>query len=321
VLTEEKKQVAKLNDKLRQPIEIRLIMNSDARSQVLKTFSKELVANAPKIRMTVETDDRADTMPGIYAVSSIVYHAAPHGMELSPFLHMLAEVSEQNKTGTRVRPIKGVEIPAMLKLYMSSVCTFCPAVVRKLVSLVLQNTHIQLKIIDGLLFPEMVENDHIRSVPTVILDDKFRWTGPVDGNELLTTIRNRDSSMLSAGTLASMISGGEAYRLAEMMLKEGRIFPAFIDLLTHEAFSTRLGAMAVAEEIAEKCMPMAVPMAVALSERFEQQVDAVKGDMLYVMGVTGDERVLDFLEKISSGQYLEDVKEAAIEAMEEIRSR
>ncbi len=321
MLAEEKKQVAELNDRLMQPLEIRLIMNGDARSQILKTFSRELVENAPKIRMTIETDDRVDSMPGLYAISSIVYHATPHGMELPPFLDMLADVSELNRTGTQVGPIKGVEIPAMLKLYVSSVCTFCPAVVRKLVSLVLQNTNIQLKIIDGLLFPEMVENDHIRSVPTVILDDQFRWTGPVDGNELLSTIRHRDSSLLSAGTLASMISDGEAYRLAEMMLKAGRIFPAFLDLLTHEAFSTRLGAMAVAEEIAEKCMPLAVRMAVPLSERFEQQVDAVKGDVLYIMGATCDERILDFLEKISSGEYLEDVKEAATEAMVEIRSR
>ena len=118
-----------------------------------------------------------------------------------------------------------------------------------------------------------------------------------------------------------MISDGNAYRLTEMMLKEGCIFPAFIDLLTHEAFSTRLGAMAAAEEIAERRMSLAVHMAAPLAERFEQQSDAVKGDMLYIIGAAGDHRSLDFLGKISAGGYSKDVKEAAADALEEIRSR
>jgi len=321
VLAEEKKQVAELNDKLMQSLEIRLLMNGDARSQILKTFSRELIENAPKIRMIIETDDGVDTMPGIYAASSIVYHAAPHGMELPPFLDMLADVSEQNKTGAQVEPVKDLEIPAILKLYVSNVCTFCPAVVRKLVPLVLKNTNIQLKIIDGLLFSEMADTDHIRSVPTLILDDQFRWTGTVDHGELLNTIQNRDPGQLSAETLASMISDGDAYGLAEMMLKEECIFPAFIDLLTHEAFSIRLGAMAAAEEIVEKRISLAVHMAAPLAQRFEQLSDAVKGDILYIIGTAGDYRSLDFLGKISTGGYSKDVKEAATDAIDEIRSR
>ena len=113
------------------------------------------------------------------------------------------------------------------------------------------------------------------SLHPLILDNQFRWTGALDINELLNTIQRRDPTQLSAGALESMISDGNAYGLAEMMLKEGRIFPAFIDILTHETFSIRLGAMAAAEEIAERHMSLAAQMTVLLVEKFERRIDAI----------------------------------------------
>jgi hypothetical protein len=321
VTPEEKKQIVAFNHKLAQVVDIRLTTSDDARSQGLEIFGRKLAENASKVRVHTEKNPVAGSMPGLHIASSLVYHAIPHGTELPPFLDMLAEVSEQNAKTSTAGPSRENEFPAKLKLYVSSTCTFCPAVVKNLCSLVLQNPHIKLMIIDGVLFFEMADTDHIRSVPTLILDDRFRWTGTVDHAELLNTIQNRDPSQLSADTFSTMISDGGAYGLAEMMLKEGCIFPAFIDLLTHEAFSTRLGAMAAAEELVERRMSLAVHMAAPLVQRFEQRSDAVKGDILYIIGAAGDYRSLSFLNKISSGDYSEEVKEAAREALKEIRSR
>jgi hypothetical protein len=321
VTPQEKKQVVAFNDKLTQTMDIRLTTNADTRSQELERFCRELVENASRLQVIIEKNDAAGSMPGIHITSSLVYHAVPLGTELLPFLDMLVDISEQSAGNSPVGSTQESELPAKLKLYVSSTCSFCPAVVRKLVPLAMQNTHIQLMIIDAVHFSEVADTDHIRSVPTLILDNQFRWTGMVDLNELLNTIQGRDPAQLSAGTLASMISDGNAYGLAEMMLKEGCIFPGFMDLLTHEAFSTRLGAMAAAEEIAERRLSLAVQMAPPLVERFEQQIDAVKGDLLYIIGLSGDSGMLDFLKKIASGEYPEDVKEAAAEAMEAIQSR
>jgi hypothetical protein len=321
VIAEERKQIAVLNDKLVRTIDIRLTTSRDSRSQLLEAFSRELVENAPKIRIASEKDDRADALPGLHITSSIVYHAVPHGTELPPFLDMLADVCEQIEKTPQSDQVREFDVPATLKLYVSSICTFCPAVVRKLLPLAVQNASIRLTVVDGVLFPELADADHIRSVPTLILDDQFRWTGMVDKNELLNTIQRRDPAELSTETLASMISDGNAYGLSEMMLKAGRIFPGFIDLLTHEAFSIRLGAMAAAEEIAESRISLAVQMAAILAERFEQQSDAVKGDILYIIGASGDDRSIDFLGKISTGEYSKDIKEAAADALAEIRSR
>ncbi len=321
MIPEERRQIATLNDNLMRTIDIRLTTSQDSRSQDLKAFSRELVKNAPKIQMVFEKNDGADALPGLHITSSIVYHAVPHGTELLPFLDILADISELSRENPQTEPVREFEVPAKLKLYVSSMCTFCPAVVRELLPLALQNPSIQLAVIDAVLFSEMADIDHIRSVPTLILDDQFRWTGTVNLNELLNTIQRRDPAQLSTETLASMISDGNAYGLSDMMLKAGCIFPGFIDLLTHEAFSIRLGAMAAAEEIAGSRISLAVQMAALLVERFGQQSDAVKGDILYMIGVSGDDRSIDFLGKISTGEYANDVKEAAADALKEIRSR
>jgi len=321
VTPQEKKQVVSFNDKLTQTMDIRLTTSADTRSQELEHFCRELVENASRLQVMIEKNDTAGSMPGIHITSSLVYHAVPLGTELLPFLDMLVDISEQSAGNSPAGSTQESELPAKLKLYVSNTCSFCPAVIRKLVPLAMQNTHIQLMIIDAVLFSEVADTDHIRSVPTLILDDQFRWTGMVDLDELLNTIQGRDPAQLSAGSLASMISDGNAYGLAEMMLKEGFIFPGFMDLLTHDAFSTRLGAMAAAEEIAERQMSLAVQMAQPLVERFEKQIDAVKGDLLYILGLSGDSGTLDFLKKVASGEYPEDIKEAAAEAMEAIQSR
>jgi HEAT repeat protein len=118
-----------------------------------------------------------------------------------------------------------------------------------------------------------------------------------------------------------MIADGGAYRLADMMLSAGTIFPAFVDLLVNEAFSIRLGAMAAAEEIADRRLDLAVRLVEPLWDRFDGQADAVKGDIVYVMGLTGDQNALDILTNLISAGCSEDVNEAAEEAIAEIRSR
>jgi hypothetical protein len=170
-------------------------------------------------------------------------------------------------------------------------------------------------------FSEMAAADTIRSVPTLILDDQFRWTGSVDQQELLDTIQSRDPTQLSSATLEAIIADGNAYQLSEMMLKADCIIPAFFDLLMHEAFSTRLGAMAVAEEIADQRIGLAQQMTAPLIERFEHQTDAVKGDILYILGLSAGRKVLDFLDSITTETINADVKEAAVDAREAVLAR
>jgi len=318
---EEIQQMADLNQRIKMPMEIQLNISKDPRSQALVTFCQELAQQVPKIQVAQNRAAEADAKPELQIGLNIVYRGVPHGTELSAFLDILLNVSEQGHRRTLPGNEMGLNIPAMLRLYVSGMCTFCPLEVQNLATLVLQQNGIHLTIIDAMQFAEMAEADTIRSVPTLILDDQFRWTGRVNQQELIDTIQSRDPTQLSAATLEAIIADGNAYQLSELMLAADCIIPAFIDLLTHEAFSTRLGAMAVAEEIADCQITLANQMAAPLIERFEHQLEAVKGDILYILGLSADRKVLDFLETIISETNDADVKEAAVDAMEAIRSR
>ena len=318
---QEIKQMADLNRRIKKPLEIQLRISKDPRSAALLTFCQELMQQAPKIRVVEQKADEADAKPVLLVGAVIVYQGVPHGTELGAFLDMLLKVSEQGLPEALPGNESDLDFPAMLRLYVSGMCTFCPLEIQKLVSLVLHNTSTHLTIIDAMQFSEMAEADTIRSVPTLILDDQFRWTGSIDQQELLDTIQSRDPIQLSRATLEAIIADGNAYQLSEMMLNANCIIPAFIDLLTHEAFSTRLGAMAVAEEIADRQITLAAKMAAPLIERFENQTDPVKGDILYILGLAADQRILAFLDTIIIETNDADVKEAAVDARQAIRSR
>jgi hypothetical protein len=46
--------------------------------------------------------------------------------------------------------------------------------------------------------------------------------------------------------------------------------------------------------------------------------DTVKGDVLYLFGIAGDESLIPKLETVLSGPYPAEVKESAAEALEEV---
>lgn len=317
---EEKQQIDRLNQALKNTIYLKLRIAEDRQSNELKTFAQELAQRVQKINLSIEQKE-AHEPPAMEITPNLIYHAVPHGTEFHPFISILAAVSSQPIDQAQDANDNKSDFPAMFKLYVSGMCPNCPVAVNKLFPLSLQSKAVRIAIIDATWLTELSSADQIRSVPTLILDDQFRWTGSLDMEEILNTIKNRDPAELSTATLATMIADGGAYRLADMMLSDGTIFPAFIDLLVNDAFSIRLGAMAAAEEIADQRLELAVRLVEPLWDRFDAQTDAVKGDIVYVMGLTGDQNTLDILTNHISGGCSEDVKEAAEEAIAEIRSR
>ena len=177
---------------------------------------------------------------------------------------------------------------------------------------------VQLVVIDGTLFPEMTQAHKIQSVPTILLDDQFRWTGSVPLDELVDAVSTRDPALLGGASLESILKDGQAGHLAAMMLDAQKIFPAFYDLLIHDKWPVRLGAMVVMEEIAAQAPGIASEVIDPLWGRFEGVSDQIKGDILYLFGKIGDRRSISWLEEIITGDFDAAVKEAAKEALEKL---
>ena len=150
------------------------------------------------------------------------------------------------------------------------------------------------------------------------LDDLYRWTGSIQAREVVDMILTRDPSSLSAASLRDMFEDGDAVGVAEMMLGRKKIFPAFLELLIHDKWPVRLGAMVAFETIAAKSSDLAARAIPFLWERFSLAEDTVKGDILYLLGVSGDKKTTPKLTTILSGPYSAEIKEAAADALKEL---
>ena len=319
---QEEKQISEWNAGYADNIQLRLILTADKRSAELREFCDALSRFAPKIRIIKEKEEWAE-LPAIQIGTGLSYHAIPSGTELSPFLeslNMLASKSEQMPAHIR-EYLNKIEMPAMLRIYVSGQCPFCPVALRQLAPLISANDFIRLSVIDAFLFPEMAQADNIQSVPTLLLEKHFRWTGSVPVEEVLKIIVTRNPADIGAESMAQMIAEGNAFRLSDMMLEKGTIFPAFVDLLAHEQFSVRLGAMAAMEEIAAQNISLAGDIVEPLWAQFQKQNEQIRGDILHILGETADSNMLPRLKQISEGQYNEDIRETAQEAIEKIEKR
>ena len=64
--------------------------------------------------------------------------------------------------------------------------------VEDLAPLALASDLVTLTVIDGLLFPEMAEPNGVKSAPTLLLDDRVRWSGRTPLSEILDVMLNQD---------------------------------------------------------------------------------------------------------------------------------
>jgi len=316
----EEKQIIKLNHQLSHDITISLIASRHTSSKLFHEFCDNLTRLVPKIKISkVEADPQAP--PQILIGSGLRYQAVPGGYELQPFLEALAALESGSlKIAEPIKILlKKNKFPASLTVFIAPQCTFCPQEVRRLITLPMTDENLQLTIIDGTLFPEMVQTCRIRAVPTILLDDQFRWTGSVPLEELIDTINTRDPVSLRPVSLESILKEGGAGRLAAMMLEAKKLFPAFYDVLTHNKWPIRLGAMVVIEEITGKNPDLAAEALSPLWDRFHEASVQIQGDILHVFGEIGDPRSVSWLETVLSGNFDREVKEAAREAAEKIK--
>ena len=317
----EKKQICKLNEDLTETVNITLFQTEHDLNKKFKEFCDKLNQLVPKIKV-VKDDGDPQIGPEIGIGNGIRYQAIPTENELEPFLEALAFGDDRSATtaGSLKTRLNDIQLPAILKIYVAPQCKFCPQAVRQLLPLPGINSNIHVTVVDCTQFPDAMHANKIKSIPTVILDGRFRWTGDIDLDEIIDVMKDQDPGALSAASLEMMIVDGNAGQLARMMIDEGKIFQAFYEVLTHFSLSVRLGAMVAMEELIEE-KPDAAALAIApLWEKFANASETVQGDILYILGEVGHPDVGERLESVLKGNFSAEVKEAAHEALAKIKN-
>lgn len=318
----EEQRIIEFSSTLSNPVHISFHPSGQEKDGPFGTFCRDLNRITPMIEVRTATSDPRER-PGFHIPPHLTLRYIPQGRELAPFLELLAVldgmppgVPEEDR-----QLVSRIQNPVYLKLYIGSHCPHCPAAVGWLAPLALDNPFIRLTITDAEMFMKDAYNDGIRSVPTLIFDEHMRWTGTMDRQDILGFIINQDPSQMSASSLRNLLEGGEAQRVSRMMLDSQSIYPAFIKLLVHEKWPVRLGAMVAMEAVMEENEELAARVVDPLWHEFHSASDAVRGDILHILGETGGPDTAKKIRTALKNPYPDDVEEAATEALEKIEVR
>jgi len=319
MISDDRKKIAQWAKSLSKEVQMGLTVTEDNRSQALRLFCDHLIQMVPELHV-MEENPAGSERPSLH-LQNIRYHAVPTGKELDLFLGALDGGS--NPAGQLAPSVRNrltdLNTPAPIKIYITAECPFCPVTVQPLIALAAATDHVKLTVIDGIMFPEMAKADNIQSAPTVVLDDHFRWDGSATINEIVEVIVHRDPARLSAASLRGMLKEGLASQVAQMMLDHQKIFPGFLTLLIHDKWPVRLGAMVVFEIIAEHSRKLTTQMTSFLWRRYQGAEDRVKGDLIYLLGKSGNPEVIPYLKSVLSETPNDEIKEAVLEALDGFR--
>lgn len=307
----------------------------DERSRALQAFAEELTALAPQIAVDILFKD-TDDPPGFFLGHGWIWHAAPTGAELRPFLEISALHGERSATekqpeAPKAAPYLRVALeltellqelrsPQELSVFTAPQCPHCAHMLLELAPAPFLAPFLVIRVIDATLFPEKAREAAIRSVPTVLFGKDFRWTGRVDILHVFEVVCRSDHTGLSAAAAIRLLKEGKAPELARLMLASEGTWADFASVLTHPDWSVRLGALVVLEELWEKDPAKAGAYLPALWERMDALPTAVQGDVLYATGIAGDAswkaKVLRWSEQNAENPDLREVAEETLEKLE-----
>jgi glutaredoxin len=314
-------QIRQWAKKIDGEITLRYATTGHTTDDAFTDYMDRLVDLAPCVRKKKDGDAVVER-PTIFVDHRVAYQALPSDRELEPFLMRLENrglFAEQIPADVQEK-LKQLHLPALVKVYITPHCPFCPATVSTLLGLTAVSDQVRLTVIDGELFVDAAQKDRVTAAPTVILDDQFRWTGAINAGELVTMMLDRDPANLGADALRGMIEEGDAEGVAEMMRQRGKIFSSFLELLAHPRWSVRLGAMVAFETLVEEDPELAGQIVEPVTALFANVDDMTKGDLLHVLGESGNKTALPFLKEILHTHRDEEVRSAADEAIEKLNA-
>ncbi len=119
--------------------------------------------------------------------SGIVFSGIPGGHEFnSLILATLHASGHEMKLDASVQNlVSRVSKPMRFEVFISLSCHNCPDVVQALNQFALLNPNISSEMIDGGLFPKLIEERDIQGVPSVYLNGELFGTGKVDAAQML----------------------------------------------------------------------------------------------------------------------------------------
>jgi len=132
--------------------------------------------------------------------TGISFSGVPGGHEFNSFiLAVLQSGGVKLKLDEAIQAmVKKVKSPSKFQVYVSLSCHACPDVVQAMNQFALLNENIEVEMIDGGVYPQLVEENGIQGVPTVFMNGEVFASGQVDTAKLINKLTDARPEMLQA---------------------------------------------------------------------------------------------------------------------------
>jgi glutaredoxin len=306
---------------LQSPVVLKVNLTKHDLARQFRQFIEPL-ARETNIVQPIYTTYTEDDPPTIEIKPNLRYMALPGGREMAPFLQTLISRS-QGEASLAERTLSRLATfitPTQVEVMVSPTCPHCPMVVGLINQLAIASTYVEVTIIDITLFAEFAEKYSIRAVPTLVIDGQDQLVGNISEDLLVDKLTNQSPATFQPDSFKKIVKEGDADKLAGMMVADGDVYGGALELLADPDWSVRMGMMVVLQEVAERSPDLVQRVYPYLVDLLDQGDANQRGDMAYLLGIIGDESVLEPL-KILRQDANPEVAEAAFEAIEQIRER
>lgn len=201
-------------------------------------------------------------------------------------------------------------------LFITNSCPHCPSVMQSLTELVKAGELGQLEIINLQQSSDLAHQHNVRSVPWLKLGP-FELTGQRTKGDIQQWIKRIDDESAMGEYFVELMTSGEIDKVQQIVESQPETFPAILNLITEtdSNLSARVGAGAIIESFAgSDLLKKNIPLLAKLSQNAEA---SIRNDACYYLGLSQDRSAKTHIEALLNDENT-DVKDAAVEALEEI---
>jgi alkyl hydroperoxide reductase subunit F len=178
----------------------------------LVDFLNSLASVSEKISLDIRNDVDELRSPMSFALevdgqmNGIVFSGIPSGHE---FNSLVLAILQSGGTPVKlddsvVSIIKGVQEPLKFEVFVSLSCHNCPDVVQALNQFAIINDNISTEMIDGGVFPGLIEERDIQGVPSVYLNGELFANGKVETAGLIDKLIEKHPEITSAASTETL---------------------------------------------------------------------------------------------------------------------
>lgn len=181
------------------PVELVLQTGKHAKRDELVQFLSDLCAVSDSLNFVQRDEPALLRSPVSFMLevngksNGIVFSGIPGGHEFnSLILAILQSSGTELKLDSSIQSIiRNIQTPLHFEVFISLSCHNCPDVVQALNQFALLNPLIRTEMIDGGLYPELIEQRNIQGVPSVYLNGELFANGKIDTAQLLDKLMEK----------------------------------------------------------------------------------------------------------------------------------